>query len=67
MDVAVFDTIEAAKDGTLEAGTYLGTLENEGVDIAPFNEFEDEVPQELKDQIDSYREQIVSGEYTVGS
>lgn len=67
MDVAVFDTIEAAKGGTLEAGTYLGTLENEGVDIAPFNEFEDEVPQELKDQLDDYRQQIVAGEYTVGS
>ena len=62
MDVAVYDTTVAAADDEFEGGLYTGTLENEGVDIAPFNEFEDEVPQEVKDQLDDIRQQIIDGE-----
>jgi basic membrane protein A and related proteins len=62
MDVAVFDAIQAVVDGTFEGGDYVGTLENEGVDIAPFHDFEDEVPDEVKTTLDELREQIISGE-----
>jgi basic membrane protein A len=64
MDVAVHDaTVEAAED-EFEGGVYSGTLENEGVDIAPFNEFEDQVPDEVKDALDDLRQQIIDGEIT---
>ncbi|HZA75411.1 MAG TPA: BMP family ABC transporter substrate-binding protein, partial [Acidimicrobiales bacterium] len=39
MDVAVHDATVEAAEGEFEGGLYEGTLENEGVDIAPFNEF----------------------------
>ena len=48
MDVAVFDTIQSVVDGTFEGGTYLGTFENDGVGLAPFHSFEDDVRGELK-------------------
>ena len=48
MDVAVRDT-HAAAEGDFEGGSTRGTLENEGVAIAPFNDFDDQVPQEVKD------------------
>ncbi|MGH2701675.1 MAG: BMP family lipoprotein, partial [Actinomycetota bacterium] len=66
MDVAVFDTIEAALNDEFEGGLYSGTLENGGVGIAPYNEFEDEVPDELKTQVEDIQEQIIGGEITVG-
>ncbi|HEY8524369.1 MAG TPA: BMP family ABC transporter substrate-binding protein [Acidimicrobiales bacterium] len=62
MDVAVRDTTLAAAEGEFEGGIYTGTLENDGVGLAPFNEYEDEVPQELRDQLDELREQIEAGE-----
>jgi len=62
MDVAVHDTALAAADDSFEGGTYLGTLDNDGVGIAPFNEFDDEVPQEVKDRIEELREEIIAGE-----
>ena len=40
----------------------MGTLENDGVGIAPFHEFEDQVPQELKDRVDELQQQIIDGE-----
>jgi basic membrane protein A and related proteins len=65
MDNAVFDTVEAGVNDAFEGGLYLGTLENEGVDIAPFHDFEDEVPQEVKDALDGLRQGIISGEIPV--
>jgi basic membrane protein A len=67
MDVAVFDTTSAAIDGSFEGGRYVGTLENEGVAIAPFHDFEDEVPDELKSELDTLREGIIAGDISVSS
>lgn len=65
MDVAVFDTIEAALNDEFEGGVYVGTLENDGVALAPFHEFEDDVPQEVKDSLDEIRQGIIDGEIPV--
>ncbi|MFB1427413.1 BMP family protein [Micrococcus endophyticus] len=46
---------------------YVGTLENDGVALAPFHDFEDAVPQELKDELEALEAGIVSGEIEVGS
>jgi basic membrane protein A and related proteins len=62
MDVAVRDITLDAADGNFEGGLYTGTLENEGVDLGPFNEFEDQVPDELKSAVDDLRQQIIDGE-----
>ena len=44
MDVAVFNAIKAVADGTFKGGTYVGTLKDDGVGIAPFHDFESKVP-----------------------
>lgn len=65
MDVAVYDAMASVVDGTFEGGLYVGTLENEGVGIAPFHDFEDEVPQEVKDALPELREGIIAGDISV--
>jgi len=65
MDVAVFDSIQAALNDEFEGGLYVGTLENEGVDIAPYNEFDDDVPQEVKDAVEEIRQGIIDGSISV--
>jgi basic membrane protein A and related proteins len=62
LDNAVFASIEDAMDGSFEEPLYVGTLENEGVGLAPFHQFEEEVPQEVQDGIDALREALISGE-----
>ncbi len=64
---AVFDSIREASEGEFTNEPYVGTLENEGVGIAPFHDFEDAVPQEVKDRVAELQLQIVSGELTVES
>jgi basic membrane protein A and related proteins len=66
MDVAVFTAVEEALNDEFEGGLYTGTLENEGVGIAPFHEFEDTVPDDIKTQVEELRQQIIDGEVTVG-
>lgn len=61
IDNAVFDQVERVVNDNFEGGLYTGTLENEGVGISPFHDFEDEVPQELKDELDQLRQDIIDG------
>lgn len=65
MDVAVHDTTVAAAEGDFEGGVYTGTLENDGVAIAPFHEFEGEVPEDVVARVDELREQIIAGDLDV--
>lgn len=64
---SVFDTIESTVSGGFTHEAYVGTLENGGVDIAPLHSFEDQVDPELIEEIDSLREQIISGELVIES
>jgi basic membrane protein A len=66
MDTAVFEAIEQAMAGELTGEPYFGTLENEGVGISEFHELEDEVPDELQDELDALREEIIAGDLSVG-
>ena len=67
MDIAVSDTIGAVANGNFEGGLYVGTLENDGVGIAPFHDFEDAVPDELKTELETLREGIIAGDISVAS
>ncbi|MDD9207338.1 BMP family ABC transporter substrate-binding protein [Georgenia sp. 10Sc9-8] len=61
----VQDTIEQGVNGEFTSEPYVGDLENGGVSLAPFHDFEDQVPQELKDAVTELEEQIASGELEV--
>jgi basic membrane protein A len=65
MSVAVEDTVKAVLDGTFKGGLYVGTLENDGVGIADFHEFDSAVPQELKDKLDELKQGIIDGSVSV--
>jgi len=67
MEGAVFNTIDEAVQGSFTSDPYVGTLENEGVGIAPFHDFDSAVPQELKDAIDGLKTQIIAGDIVVES
>ena len=64
---AVFDAVEGAAGGEFDATPYVGTLENGGVDIAPFHDLEAAVPPEVATRVDELRQEIISGERTVES
>jgi basic membrane protein A and related proteins len=65
MDVAVQTAIKSAVDNQFKGGTYVGTLQNDGVGIAPFHDFESQVPQQIKDDLNTIKQGIVSGSISV--
>ncbi len=64
---AVKDTIAQDVEGNFSSEPYVGTLENGGVDLAPYHDFEDEVPEELDAKVQELKEQIISGDIVVES
>jgi basic membrane protein A len=67
MDVAVFEAIKAAMEGSFSSDPYVGTLENDGVSLAPFHDFEDKVSDELKSELEQIKADIISGTITITS
>ncbi len=57
----VFDLIKMAKEGNFPAGNYYG-----GVGLAPFHDFEDAIPQEVKDKLEEIRKGLEAGEIPTG-
>jgi len=64
MDNATFDLIQSVQDGSFAGGNYVGTLENDGVGISPFHDFDGEVSDELKAELEDLRAAIIAGEIT---
>ncbi|GHD09455.1 BMP family lipoprotein [Zhihengliuella salsuginis] len=62
MGLTVFESIEMDVNDEFASEAYVGTLENEGVGIAPFYEFESELPDGLQGELDALKEQIIAGE-----
>jgi basic membrane protein A and related proteins len=67
IDNAVLDAVKTTAEGSFSADPYVGTLDNEGVSIAPFHDFESKVPEGLAGEVEALQEKVVSGEVKVQS
>lgn len=65
IDVSVTAAIERAVKGEAPQALFVSTLENGGVDIGPYNQFDAQVPQALKDGVEALRAKIISGEVKI--
>jgi basic membrane protein A len=65
MDVAVEDTMASVVEGTYAGGLYSGTIENGGVGVAPYHDWDSQIPQELKDKIEELKAGIIDGSVSV--
>ena len=65
IDEAVFAATEQVVVNGEGGGAYVGTLENDGVGLAPYHEQEDDIPQELKDEIEALKVEIIAGNIAV--
>ncbi|HEX2993694.1 MAG TPA: BMP family ABC transporter substrate-binding protein, partial [Anaerolineales bacterium] len=61
VDVAVYNYLKTVADGSVQAGISTGTLQNGGVGLAPFHDWESKIPADLKAQIKKARDGIKDG------
>ncbi|MCC2033355.1 BMP family lipoprotein [Microbacterium allomyrinae] len=67
IDVGVEEAVTAAGQGEFDATPFVGTLENEGVGLAPFHDFEDLVSPDLQGELDTIQAGIIDGSIPVTS
>jgi basic membrane protein A and related proteins len=63
----VTKTVEDASAGNFKSGAYVGTLQNDGVGLADFHEFDSKVPADLKSELTQIKTDITSGKITIKS
>ncbi len=67
LDNAVYTVVEdTLNDDFKGGGVYVGTLANEGVGLAPFHDYEDEIPEEIKQDLEEIKQGIIDGEIDTG-
>jgi basic membrane protein A len=62
---SVSDAVEAAANNTFKGGTYVGTLANGGVGLAPFHDFAGKIPAKVKSALATIKSGIESGKISV--
>ena len=67
MGEAVETVVKEDKDGKFTNSPYIGTLANDGVQLAPFHELDSQVPAELKTELEQIKKDIVDGKLKVES
>jgi basic membrane protein A len=67
VDAGVHDVVVAAAAGDFDNTPYVGTLENGGVGLAPFHDFESKVDAGLQGELDDLKAKIISGDVEVTS
>lgn len=67
VSVGASDAVTASEAGDFSNEPFVGTLENDGVGIAPFHDFDDAVDAELSGELDEIRAGIIDGSITVES
>jgi basic membrane protein A len=65
VDVAVYNYLEAVVDGSVAAGISTGTLQDGGVGLAPFHDWDSQIPAELKAQIQRASDGLMNGSISV--
>jgi basic membrane protein A len=66
VDVAARAAVSDFVDGKLVAGIQSATLANGGVDLAPYHDWNDRVPQACKDRVDAAKTEIIARPDTTG-
>jgi len=61
VDVAVYNYLKTVADGSVQAGISTGTLQNGGVGLAPFHDWEGKIPADLKARIQQASDWIQDG------
>lgn len=65
VDVAVYNYLKTVSDGSATSGINTSNLQNGGVGLAPFHDWDSRIPADLKARIQSASEGIINGSITI--
>lgn len=66
VDVAVYEYLKTAKDGTAKAGILTANLSNGGIGLAPYHDWDSKIPQTVKDKVKEASDGLKNGTLSTG-
>jgi basic membrane protein A len=66
VDAAVYNYLKAVNGGTSKAGMFTANLQNGGVGLAPFHDWDSKIPQTVKDKITEASKALIDGSLQTG-
>jgi basic membrane protein A len=66
VDVAVYEYLKAVKDGTSKAGVDTANINNGGVGLAPYHDWDSKVPDAVKAKVQEATDGLKNGTITTG-
>ena len=61
IDVSVLSAVQAIRTGTFSGGVHIGTLDNGGVDLAPYHNLEGLISPKVKADLEQIKADIIAG------
>jgi basic membrane protein A len=66
VDTAVYNYLKSVVYGTEKAGISLANLKNRGIGLAPYHDWENKIPQAVKDKVKEAEDGLISGTLSTG-
>jgi basic membrane protein A len=66
VDAAVYEHLKAVKNKADKPGVFTANLQNSGVGLAPYHDWDSKIPQTVKDKIKQATEDLKSGKLATG-
>lgn len=66
VDAAVYEFLKAVNGKTDKAGIFTANLQNGGVGLAPYHDWDSKIPQTVKDKVKQATEELKSGKLATG-
>ena len=66
VDAAVYTYLKSVSDKSAKAGVFTANLQNGGVGLAPFHDWDSKIPQAVKDKIKAASDDLKSGKLQTG-
>jgi basic membrane protein A len=66
VDVAVYNYLKSVSDGSSKAGMFTANVQNGGVGLAPYHDWDSKIPQAVKDKVNTALAGLKSGSIQTG-
>jgi basic membrane protein A len=66
VNVAVYNYLKSISDGSVKAGVFTANVQNGGVGLAPYHDWDAKIPQAVKDKVDAALKGLKDGSIPTG-
>lgn len=66
VDAAVYNYLKTVNDGASKAGVMMANLQNNGVGLAPYHDWDSKIPDTVKNKVNEAKDGLLNGTIQTG-